>query len=357
MTMITTEPPAERDVSPTRHAQLRAEAMRRIGRPQRPGWAVPSIAAAVTALLIAGAAAAVPVLRHEQAQAAHGPLPGLLVATYTTVSDHTVTGRKIYDPASGRYLVQAGAKWLNDPSPDLGWIAAPNDTFDQVRITTPGRILDTHAGLVDPAAIAAWTAAPYTTRWADDGSRYYLAGKTAHGARLLGIDPASRRVVSSTDITLPAEDWELLSADPHDGFIVLLSSGVVRVFAPNGGLLDTRQVRPPNPPNVIISGVSVSPDHTRVAVSGHDGTRVVDLRTGREVHASAPGSAMMWADADHYVSVVSGRDHGDVYLVDAATGKAVGHRGRAPGLGADNGWDALVPFDGPAPPGADTVTF
>jgi hypothetical protein len=354
MTMITTEPPAERDVSPVRHAELRADAMRQITERRRPSWAVPSVAAAVTAVLIAGAAA-VPTLRHQGA--AGGPLPGLLVATYSLDKDNIVAGGEIYDPTRGRYLVQRGAEWMVDLSPDLRWASAYKDTFDQVRITAPGQVLDTHAGLVDPAAVQAWSAGPGGLKWADDGSRFYLVARTAPGARLLGIDPATRKLVSSTAIDLPAGHWSVLSADPRDGFAILLDSGVLRRYAPNGVFRDARQVTQPNPPNVVGGGaVYVSPDHTRVAVGARDGTHVIDLRTGAEKRASTPGYVAMWAGASHYVTFDDQGDHIDVRLVDARTGRAVGHVARLP-LVPDRVAARILPFDGPAPPGADTLTF
>jgi hypothetical protein len=357
MTMTFTEPPSERQLSPTRHAKLSAQVLRQANENKRSGWALPAVAAAVAALLIGGAAT-LPALRHETTPAAHGPLPGMTVATYiTTAEGGAVTGRKIYDPASGSYLVQRGAEWLADPSPDLRHTALWKDTFDQVRIVPAGQALDQRAGLVDPKSIQEWTANPRITRWSDDGSRYYLATRSG---RLLGIDPATHSVVSRTDLALPAneQDWTLVSADPHTGFTVLSHSGLLHSFDATGRSLGSRQVAKAQAPHMIGgTSVSISPDHARLAVSDSDGERALDLRTGTQVRSRAPGHISMWLDADHYVSVETTADHTEAYLVDAGTGRVVGNPARLPDTDDGSSPDRLVPLVGPAPPGAVTITF
>jgi hypothetical protein len=302
----------------------------------------------------------------ETPPAAHGALPGLIVATYVStepgqtlspgVTVSKITGTRIYDPARGRYVALTGRDWLPATSPDLRWTALYKDTFNQVRIGSPGQSADAHAGQVDPASIRAWTAAPGPARWSDDSSRYYLAGRTATGARLLGIDPATRAVVSTTDLALPGagQDWDLVSADRRDGFMVLDHAGILHTFSPAGAPLGTRRVAEPLPPNVAMwRGGLVSPDHTRLTVSARDGEHILDLRTGRTVRSPGRGRVSAWADADHYVSVDG--DHREAYLVDAGTGKVVG-TAPLPSTAGTNGTD-LLPLVGPAPPGAVTITF
>jgi hypothetical protein len=363
MTMTFTEPPSERPLSPTRQARLTAQVLRQANEHKRPGWAVPSVAAAVTALLIAGVAAA-PTLRSHSVPAAATPGPHVLVASYTDDQ-----GRRVWDPRSQTYLGLPGNEQLPSPSPDGRWTAVGRDTFDEVRIGTPAQVKDRAVGQVDRKALLSHGSLTRGSLWSADSSRYYVAADNRIGGDVwvLGIDPASHRVVSSTRFTVPRDNpgWYLVSADPRTGFVAL-RDGVLLTYGPTGRKLGERRVFPPNPPRTFSGGSPgiLSPDGRRLAVNRLEnahGLRLlvgsIDLRTGRAVYLPAPaGNVVGWADAEHYIVSAERADMTtEVSLVEADTGKVLRSGHLTDPAGHNLRLDQVIPLTGPAPPGA--ITF
>jgi WD40-like Beta Propeller Repeat len=367
--MTMTEPPARRELTPVRHAQLRAGILRQAGERHRPGWTLPAAAAAVTALLVSGIAAVPALRRHDTTPAASAAGPHVLVAYY---SDDQ--GRRVYDPESHTYVPLAGEQQLPFSSPDGRWTAVGVDTFNALRIAPPGQSGDPKVGRVEAKELLKYGSLTGGMLWSADSSRLYVSvlGSKGTRGRVLGIDPVRHRVVSTTDlgplnaittdVRRPKIVWRLVGADPRTGFLVF-DDGLLISFSPTGRRLGQRRLIPPVGGRVpLVNPITpvVSPDGRRLAFGRPVGRKPVvgsvDLGTGREVDVdSPPGWPELWTDADHFVLYTQQRNTTSIAIVEADTGRIVRTGNLTGPGGATLGTAQLIPLVGPPPPGA--ITF
>jgi hypothetical protein len=371
-------PLAERDVPPTHHARLRAGLLRDATTPRRPGWAVPALAAAVTALLVSGAAA-VPMLRHHGTQAA--ALPATYLVTMYGERDKLTMSKeeldrvldkggvaaipgvetihtRIWDPASRSYRI-ADSDGSSTLSPDGRWVAICYGAVQEyLRVVPAATVRDDKAGRVGTSPLWPAASTQVWAYWADDSSVLYAVDRTAHGFRLRTIDPARHAVTGQLDLAVPGggRSADLLRAGPHTGFSVL-GDWTIYDYDPAGKLLRTEELQPPP---LTLTGAILSPDR-KWAVGNTDKADLVavDLGTGAVV-AAHPGDVVVgpvlgWRDPEHYFVYDWPVTHTDVLIIEAATGRVVTRKALTDSKGALLGTIQVAPLAGPPPPGA--ITF